>query len=48
MVVGLDKFAEHFADYRDRYILIGGAATWLVLDEAGIDPRATQEHRHTG
>lgn len=43
MVVGLDKFAAHFADYRDRYILIGGAATWLVLDEAGIDPRATKD-----
>jgi len=43
MVVGLDKFAAHFADYRDRYILIGGAATWLVLDEAGIEPRATQD-----
>ena len=43
MVVGLDKFAAYFADYRDRYILIGGAATWLVLDDVGIDPRATQD-----
>jgi hypothetical protein len=43
MVVGLEKFAAHFADYRDRYILIGGAATWLVLDEAGIEPRATKD-----
>jgi len=43
MVVGLDKFAAHFADYRDRYILIGGAATWLVLDDVGINPRATQD-----
>jgi hypothetical protein len=43
MVVGLDKFAAHFADFQDRYILIGGAATWLVLDEAGIEPRATRD-----
>ncbi|OGQ95524.1 MAG: hypothetical protein A2521_07645 [Deltaproteobacteria bacterium RIFOXYD12_FULL_57_12] len=43
MVVGLDRFAAHFADYRDRYVLIGGAATWLVLDEAGLEPRATQD-----
>jgi len=43
MVVGLDKFAAHFADFQDRYILIGGAATWLVLNEAGIEPRATRD-----
>lgn len=43
MIVGLQKFAEHFADYQDRYVLIGGAATWLVLDDAGLDPRVTQD-----
>jgi hypothetical protein len=43
MIIGLDKFAAHFAGYQDRYILIGGAATWLVLDEAGIEPRATKD-----
>lgn len=43
MVVGLDKFAAHFADYRESYVLIGGAAAWLVLDEAGIEPRATKD-----
>ena len=43
MVVGLDRFAAHFAAYEDRYVLIGGAATWLVLDEAGIEARATRD-----
>jgi hypothetical protein len=43
MVTGLDTFAAHFGDYADRYVLIGGAAAWLVLDEAGIDPRATRD-----
>lgn len=43
MVTGLDKFAEHFGDYSDRYVLIGGAAAWLVLGEAGVDPRATRD-----
>ncbi len=43
MVVGLGKFAAHFAGYQDRYILIGGAAAWLVLDDAGIAPRATKD-----
>lgn len=43
MVVGLDPFAKHFADYQDKYLLIGGAASWLVLDEAGMNPRATKD-----
>jgi hypothetical protein len=43
MIVGLDKFAVHFADYKDRYVLIGGAAAWLIMDEAGIEPRATKD-----
>ncbi|NTV93445.1 MAG: hypothetical protein HGA72_09360 [Chlorobiaceae bacterium] len=42
-MVGLKKFASHFADYQDRYLLIGGAATWLVLDAAGLEPRATKD-----
>ena len=43
MIVGLEKFATHFAGYQDRYILIGGAAAWLLLDDAGITPRATKD-----
>lgn len=43
MVLGLDRFAEHFLNYQDRYVLIGGAAAWLVLDEAGLDPRVTKD-----
>lgn len=43
MVAGLDKFREHFADYQDQYLLIGGAAAWLLLDEAGLDARATKD-----
>ncbi len=43
MIIGLDKFAAHFAGLQDRYILIGGAAAWLVLDDAGIEPRATKD-----
>lgn len=43
VVLGLDRFAAHFAGYQDRYALIGGAAIWLVLDEAGIVPRATKD-----
>ena len=43
MVVGLERFAAHFAGYRDQYVLIGGAATMLLLEDAGIEPRATKD-----
>ena len=35
MVEGLDRFGEHFAAYTDQYVLIGGAACTLAMDEAG-------------
>lgn len=43
MVKGLDYFKEHFADYGDRYVLIGGTACMLVMEEVGIDFRATKD-----
>jgi len=43
MVVGLDRFGTHFADFTDQYVLIGGTATFLVLDEAGLDARMTRD-----
>ncbi len=43
MVVGLDRFAEHFRDHGDRYVLIGGVATQLALESAGVAFRATKD-----
>ena len=43
MVVGLDLFREHFAEYPDQYVLIGGTAMYLVLDEAALETRATKD-----
>ncbi len=43
MVRGLKRFAEHFAGYEDHYVLIGGTALWLVMDEAGVETRATKD-----
>lgn len=43
MVVGLDKFRAHFSGYGDQYVLIGGTATFLVLDEMGLEARATKD-----
>lgn len=43
MVKGLDVFAAYFAGDEARYVLIGGVATHLVLDEAGLATRATKD-----
>lgn len=41
MVKGLDTFRGAFAGYTDRYVLIGGVAASLTLEDAGITFRAT-------
>ena len=43
MIRGLDKFREHFAGFNDHYVLIGGAASDLVMNEAGVAFRATKD-----
>jgi len=43
MVKGIDQFGAHFEDFNDRYVLIGGAACFLALDEAGLEFRATKD-----
>lgn len=43
MVKGLDVFSAWFADYPDQYILIGGTAASLAMEEAGLEFRATKD-----
>ena len=43
MVKGLDLFKSHFAAYNDRYVLIGGTACSILLEEADLDFRATKD-----
>lgn len=43
MIKGLDKFKERFAGFEDQYVLIGGTATVLALDAAGITARQTKD-----
>lgn len=43
MVKGIDRFRAHFADHEHQYVLIGGAACELLMDEAGLDFRATKD-----
>jgi len=43
MVRGLDFFKAHFKNYSDHYVLIGGTAIALTLEEAGLEFRATKD-----
>lgn len=43
MVTGIDRFRAHFADHEHQYVLIGGAACELLMDEAGLDFRVTKD-----
>lgn len=43
MVIGIDKFKEYFAGYEGNYIIIGGTACDLILEESPIIPRATKD-----
>ena len=43
MVAGMDIFREHFRGFADRYILIGGAACEIAMNEAGLGFRATKD-----
>jgi len=43
MVKGLDIFRNHFRGYTDRFILIGGTACDLAMEEASLPFRATKD-----
>lgn len=43
MVRGLDIFREYFKDFQKNYVLIGGVACYLTMDEAGLNFRATKD-----
>ena len=43
MVRGLAKFREQFRSHAGHYVLIGGAACDLLMEEAGLEFRATKD-----
>lgn len=43
MVRGLDLFREWFSAYADQYLLIGGTAASLAMEDAGLPFRATKD-----
>lgn len=43
MIQGLNVFRDFFTGFEDRYILIGGVACYLSMEDAGLDFRATKD-----
>ncbi len=43
MVVGLDRFLDHFQGLEDTYVIIGGTACDLLLSSAGLLFRSTKD-----
>lgn len=43
MVHGLIKFKEYFQNHTNQYVLIGGAACDILLDDLGVPYRATRD-----
>jgi len=43
MVRGLTIFREHFKDHNDKYVLIGGTACDILMENLGLHFRATKD-----
>lgn len=43
MVTGVGRFRAHFEGHEAQYVLIGGAACELIMEEAGLEFRATKD-----
>lgn len=43
MVIGLNIFSEFFKDFPDSYLIIGGTACDIIIEDAGFIPRATDD-----
>lgn len=43
MVRGLATFKNHFAEYCDQYVLIGGAASAELMEQSGLPFRGTRD-----
>ena len=43
MVRGLDVFKKYFEAFPDNYIVIGGTACDVIIEDAGFIPRATKD-----
>ena len=42
-MLGLEKFKTYFSGYESNYVVIGGTACTILLEEAGLNFRATKD-----
>ena len=42
-MIGLEHFKEHFKDYKNQYVIIGGTAASINLHNAGVSFRSTKD-----
>jgi len=42
-IIGLDVFKKHFSEHVEKFVLIGGSACFVNLDEQGLPFRATKD-----
>lgn len=42
-IIGLDVFKQHFSEHMDKFVLIGGSACCVNLDNQGLPFRATKD-----
>lgn len=42
-IKGLEVFGRHFREFQDRYVLIGGVASALAMEDAGESFRTTKD-----
>lgn len=43
MIKGLEHFKKHFSFLTDHYVLIGGSACTVIMENVGLDFRATKD-----
>lgn len=43
VITGLDLFVEHFTKHKDKFVLIGGSACHIHLEEHGLEFRRTKD-----
>ncbi len=42
-IVGLEHFGKYFSDFKEDFIIIGGVATVVQLQQLGFDARVTKD-----
>ena len=43
MIPGLEVFKEYFRDYKEHYVLIGGSALDMILEDTNVAARVTKD-----